>query len=79
MTFKHVELETWETGFCAQRNFEAGSAVMAEVNRQKRPYFAPEIRGSARLTSGTRRDIRERKRKVGYHFDKSQFCSCLKH
>ena len=73
MTFKHAGLETWVTGFCKQRNFEAGRAVMAEVNHKKRPYFAREIPGSARLTSGTRRRIRERKPKVGYYFDKSQF------
>jgi len=32
---------------------------MAKLGRRRRPYFAPEIRGSAKLTSGKRHDIGE--------------------
>jgi len=46
----------WATGFCAQRNSEAGGTVVDKANYKRTLYFVPEISGSAKLTSGKARE-----------------------
>jgi len=41
--FEQAGLMAWETGFCGQRNFEAGGTAMAKVNLKRQLYFALEI------------------------------------
>ena len=49
---------------------------MAKVNRKRRSYFAPAIRGSARLTSG-RDPILERENHTGYLLTNHNFSSLV--
>lgn len=41
--FEQPALRTWATGFCTQKNFEAGEMAMAKVNRKRQLYFVPAI------------------------------------